>query len=40
MCGGDERTGSSFSYVDPEARVGQNHPLRMVRELVNEALGW
>ena len=38
MRGGDERTGSLFSYVDLEARVGKDHPLRTIRSLVNEAL--
>jgi len=38
MRGGDERTGSLFSYVDMEARVGQTHPLRTIRSLVNDAL--
>jgi len=38
MRGGDARTGSLFSYVDLEARVAQNHPLRAIRQLVNEAL--
>ena len=38
MRGGDERTGSLFSYVDLEARVGKEHPLRTIRGLVNEAL--
>jgi transposase len=38
MRGGDERTGSLFSYVDLEARVGKDHPLRTIRRLVNEAL--
>ena len=28
MRGTDERSGSLFSYVDLEARVPQNHPLR------------
>ncbi len=28
-----------FSYVDLEARVRSDHPLRPVRELVNAALG-
>jgi transposase len=27
-----------FSYVDLEARVGRNHPLRAIRAIVNEAL--
>jgi transposase len=38
MRGGDERSGSLFSYVDLEARVAKDHPLRTVRGLVNEAL--
>ncbi len=38
MRGGDERSGSLFSYVDLEARVGKNHPLRAIRAIVNEAL--
>jgi transposase len=38
MRGGDERSGSLFSYVDLEARVGQTHPLRAIRAIVNEAL--
>ena len=38
MRGGDERSGSLFSYVDLEARVGKEHPLRAIRGVVNEAL--
>ncbi len=38
MRGGDARSGALFSYVDLEARVGNSHPLRAVRQLVNEAL--
>src|SRR6202167_2221826 len=38
MRGGDERSGSLFSYVDLEARVGRDHPLRTIRAIVNEAL--
>jgi transposase len=38
MRGGDERSGSLFSYVDLEARVGKSHPLRAIRSIVNEAL--
>ena len=38
MRGGDERSGSLFSYVDLEARVGEDHPLRIIRGVVNEAL--
>lgn len=38
MRGGDERTGALFSYVDLEARVRGDHPLRVIREIVNVAL--
>ena len=38
MRGGDERSGALFSYVDLEARVGNDHPLRAIRGVVNEAL--
>jgi len=38
MRGGDELTGSLFSYVDLESRVGKDHPLRTMRGVVNEAL--
>jgi hypothetical protein len=38
MQGGDERSGTLFSYVDLEARVGKDHPLRTIRCIVNEAL--
>ena len=38
MRGGDERSGSLFSYVDQEARVGEDHPLRTIRAIVNDAL--
>jgi len=36
--GGDNRTGELFSYVDLEARVRRDHPLRPIRMIVNEAL--
>jgi transposase len=36
--GSDERTGSLFSYVDLEARVRKDHPLRPIRLIVNETL--
>jgi transposase len=36
--GGDDRTGELFSYVDLEARVRRDHPLRAIRMIVNEAL--
>src|SRR3954470_9633578 len=38
MRGEDERSGKLFSYVDLEARVRGDHPLRGIRVLVNEAL--
>src|SRR6202012_2115667 len=38
MRGGDERSGALFSYVDLEARVGKDPPLRAIRGIVNEAL--
>jgi transposase len=38
MRGGDERSGALFSYVDLEARVGKDHPLRTIRGVVNNAL--
>lgn len=38
MRGSDERTGVLFSYVDLDARVGRDHPLRPIREIANAAL--
>ena len=38
MRGSDERTGSLFSYVDLEARIRKDHPLRTIRLIVNETL--
>ena len=38
MRGLDQRSGSLFSYVDVEARVPKEHPLRRVRELTNGTL--
>jgi transposase len=38
MRGGDEQTGELYSYVDLEARVRRDHPLRAIRTIVNEAL--
>ena len=37
MRGGDNRTGELFSYVDLEARVRRDHPLRAIRTIANEA---
>ncbi len=38
MRGGDGWSGELFSYVDLEARVRRDHPLRTIRTLVNAAL--
>jgi transposase len=38
MRGSDEQSGSLFSYVDLEARVRRDHPLRPIREIANAAL--
>ncbi len=38
MRGADETGGSLFSYVDLEARIPSRHPLRTIRQVVNEAL--
>ena len=38
MRGSDERTGALFSFVSLEDRVPTRHPLRKIREIVNDAL--
>ncbi len=38
MRGMDEQTGALFSYVSCEARVPSEHPLRIIRAVVDEAL--
>ena len=38
MRGEDRASGALFSYVDIEARIGANHPLRAMRRLTNAAL--
>ena len=38
MRGSDARTGELFSYVDLEQRVPAQHPLRLIRKIVNEVL--
>src|ERR1043165_4983012 len=38
MRGDDEKSGSLFSYIDLEARVRWDHPLRAIREIANAAL--
>ncbi len=39
MRGIDAGSGQLFSYVDLEARVRRDHPLRVIREIANTALG-
>jgi transposase len=38
MRGTDQTSGSLFSYVDLEDRIPASHPLRKVRQIVNDAL--
>ena len=38
MRGKDEVRGSLFSYVDLEQRIRPDHPLRLIRSIVNAAL--
>lgn len=38
MRGPDQRADALFSYLSPEQRVPQNHPLRPVRAMANQAL--
>ena len=38
MRGADETSGSLFSYVDLEERIPPRHPLRKIRQVVNNAL--
>lgn len=38
MRGTDETSGSLFSYVDLEERIPAKHPLRKIRQVVNDAL--
>lgn len=38
MRGTDEASGSLFSYVDLEERIPARHPLRKIRQIVNDAL--
>lgn len=39
MRGHDQQQSGVFSYLSPETRVKQDHPLRGVRALVDEVLG-
>ena len=38
MRGDDEQQAAMFSYLSPEARVPQDHPLRAIRALMDEVL--
>ena len=38
MRGGDQQQGGMWSYISPEQRVPQDHPLRPIREMVNVVL--
>ena len=38
MRGSDMRMGELFSYVNLEERVPRDHPLRLIRGIVNEVL--
>ena len=38
MRGTDEASGSLFSYVDLGERIPARHPLRKIRQVVNDAL--
>jgi transposase len=38
MRGDDLQQQVMFSYISPEARVPQHHPLRRIRNMVNQAL--
>ena len=38
MRGSDQHSGSLFSYVDLETRVPKDHPLRAIRDIVNDSL--
>ncbi len=38
MRGTEETSGSLFSYVDLEDRIPTRHPLRKIRQVLNDAL--
>jgi len=38
MRGADRSNGQLFSYIDIESRIHAKHPLRLIREVVNDAL--
>jgi transposase len=39
MRGDHRKPGSMFSYVSPEQRIPKEHPLRVIRVLVDDVLG-
>jgi hypothetical protein len=38
MRGSDDQTSGMFSYLSPEQRVRQDHPLRAIRRMTDEVL--
>jgi transposase len=38
MRGSDRQAGALFSYIDLDRRVRSDHPLRVIRKIVNEVL--
>ena len=38
MRGDDRQQAAMFSYISPDARVPRDHPLRVIRRLVDEVL--
>ena len=38
MRGTDQKQSTMFSYVSPESRIPDDHPLRATREMTNRAL--
>ena len=38
MRGSDQSSGNLFSYIDIEERVPGGHPLRVIRDILNETL--
>ncbi len=38
MRGPDQKSGSLFSYVDPEERIPQKHPIRVIKAIVDDVL--
>jgi len=38
MRGDDQQSGHLFSYLSPEQRVPADHPLRVIRQMTDEAV--